>query len=94
LAASKHDGVDKSVSSLPPWFQRWGIGACLVVGMVLVLIGAVWLLDQTSTIVDPLIAGFVLGAAPGASSTDSSIAVRVVFGKEHQRGLDATTDVL
>jgi predicted PurR-regulated permease PerM len=33
--------------------------------MVLVLIGAVWLLDKTSTIVDPLIAGFVLGAVSG-----------------------------
>jgi uncharacterized membrane protein YbhN (UPF0104 family) len=33
--------------------------------MVLVLIAAVWLLDKTSTIVDPLIAGFVLGAVSG-----------------------------
>jgi putative heme transporter len=57
--------VEKSVSSLPPWFRRWGIGAWLVVGMVLVLIGAVWLLEKTSTIVDPLIAGFVLGAVSG-----------------------------
>jgi putative heme transporter len=57
--------VDKTVASLPSWFRRWGIGAWLVVGMVLVLIGAVWLLDKTSTIVDPLIAGFVLGAVSG-----------------------------
>src|SRR5690348_18183969 len=35
--------------------------------MVLVLIGAVWLLDKTSTIVDSLIAGFVLGAVSGVS---------------------------
>jgi putative heme transporter len=34
--------------------------------MVLVLIGAVWLLEQTSSIVDPLIAGFVIGAVSGA----------------------------
>jgi predicted PurR-regulated permease PerM len=33
--------------------------------MVLVLIAAVWLLEQTSSIVDPLIAGFVLGAVFG-----------------------------
>ena len=58
--------MGKSVSSLPPWFQRWGIGSWLVVGMVLVLIGAVWLIEQTSSIVDPLIAGFVIGAVSGA----------------------------
>lgn len=57
--------MDKSVSSLPHWFRRWGIGAWLVVGMVLVLIGAVWLLEKTSSIVDPLIAGFVIGAVSG-----------------------------
>jgi predicted PurR-regulated permease PerM len=57
--------LNKSVSSLPAWFQRWGIGAWLVVGMVLVLIAAVWLLEQTSSIVDPLIAGFVIGAVFG-----------------------------
>jgi putative heme transporter len=57
--------MEKAVSSLPAWFRRWGVGAWLVVGMVLVLIGAVWLLEKTSTIVDPLIAGFVLGAVSG-----------------------------
>ena len=64
--ASNLDGVEKSVSSLPAWFQRWGIGAWLVVGMVLVVIGAVWLLEKTSSIVAPLIAGFVVGAVSGA----------------------------
>jgi predicted PurR-regulated permease PerM len=34
--------------------------------MVLVVIGAVWLLEKTSSIVDPLIAGFVLAAVSGA----------------------------
>jgi predicted PurR-regulated permease PerM len=57
--------VDKSVSSLPVWFQKWGIGAWLVVGMVLVVAGGIWLLEQTSSIVDPLIAGFVLAAVTG-----------------------------
>jgi predicted PurR-regulated permease PerM len=33
--------------------------------MVLVLIGAVWLLEKTSSIVEPLIAGFVIGAVSG-----------------------------
>ncbi len=49
------------------WFRRWGFGAWLVVGMVLVLIGAVWLLGKTAGIVDPLIAGFVIGAVGGVA---------------------------
>jgi predicted PurR-regulated permease PerM len=68
--------VNKSVSSLPVWFQRWGIGAWLVVGMVLVLVGVVWLFETTSSIVDPLIAGFVIGAVSG-----------VLVDKLEQRGL-------
>ena len=58
-------GMDKSFSSLPMWFRRLGLGAWLVVGMVLVLVGAVWLLGKTASIVDPLIAGFVIGAVAG-----------------------------
>jgi predicted PurR-regulated permease PerM len=57
--------MEKSFSSLPMWFRRMGLGAWLVVGLVLVLVAAVWLLEQTSTIVDPLVAGFVLGAVTG-----------------------------
>jgi putative heme transporter len=57
--------VDRHVS-LPPWFQRWGIAAWLIVGMVLVLIALVWLLSQTATIVEPLILGAVIGAVAGA----------------------------
>jgi predicted PurR-regulated permease PerM len=59
--------MDKSVSSLPHWFQRWGIGAWLVVGMVLVVVASVWLLERTSSIVGPLIAGFVIGAVGGVA---------------------------
>lgn len=57
--------VNKSLSSLPSWFQRWGVGSWLVVGMVLVLIGVTWLVETTSSIVDPLIAGFVIAAVTG-----------------------------
>jgi predicted PurR-regulated permease PerM len=53
-------------NGLPQWFQRWGIGAWLVVGMFLVIIGFVWLLALTSSIAMPLIAGFVIGAVGGA----------------------------
>lgn len=51
---------------LPRWFQRWGVGAWLVVGMLLVIIGFVWLLALTSSIAMPLLAGFVIGAVGGA----------------------------
>ena len=37
--------MESSFSSLPGWFRRWGLGVW--VGMVLVLIGAVWLLGKT-----------------------------------------------
>ncbi len=59
--------MNKAASSLPVWFQRWGIGSWLVVGMVLVVVGLVWLLEQTSSIVDPLIAGFVISAVSGVA---------------------------
>lgn len=57
--------MDRSFSSLPMWFRRWGVGAWLLVGMVLVLFGAVWLLGKTAAIVDPLIAGFLFAAVAG-----------------------------
>ncbi|HKP90181.1 MAG TPA: AI-2E family transporter [Thermoleophilaceae bacterium] len=58
--------MDRPLASLPPWFQRWGVGAWLVVGMVLVVLGGVWLLATTSTIVAPLIVGAIIGAVGGA----------------------------
>jgi len=58
--------MERNGPLLPTWFQRWGVGAWLVVGMVLVLIGAVWLLGKTSSIVEPLITGFVIAAVAGA----------------------------
>ena len=42
-----------------------GVGAWLVIGIVLVLVGVVWLPETTSSTVDPLIAGFVIGAVSG-----------------------------
>ena len=59
--------MNKSVSSLPVWFQRWGVGPWLIVGILLVVVGLVWLLEQTSSIVDPLIAGFVVSAVSGVA---------------------------
>jgi predicted PurR-regulated permease PerM len=59
--------MDRPLSTLPPWFQRWGVGAWLVVGMVLVLLGGVWLLALTSSIVSPLIAGAIIAAVGGVA---------------------------
>ena len=49
----------------PVWLQRLGGAAWLLVGIVLVLVGGVWVLGQTSTIVDPLILGAVVAAVGG-----------------------------
>ena len=59
--------VDKAFASLPRWLQRFGIGSWLVVGMVVVTVGAVWLLGKTSSIAEPLILGFVVAAVAGAA---------------------------
>jgi predicted PurR-regulated permease PerM len=53
-------------SLLPRWFQKMGLAAWLIVGIFLVIIGAVWLLGKVSTIAEPLIAGAVIAAVGGA----------------------------
>ena len=57
--------MDAPSSQLPPWFQRLGTAAWLVVGMVLVVVGAIWLVGRTSSIANPLIAGAVIAAVAG-----------------------------
>lgn len=60
--------VDKTASPLPPassappWLQRLGTSAWLLVGVVLVTMGAIWLLAATSSISEPLIFGAIVGA--------------------------------
>ena len=49
-----------------PGSSACGASAWLVVGIMLVLVGMVWLLGQTETITAPLIAGAVVGAVGGA----------------------------
>jgi len=43
-----------------------GLAAWLIVGMFLVIIGAVWILDKVSNIAEPLILGAVVAAVGGA----------------------------
>ena len=52
-------------SHSPPWLRSLGISSWLVVGFVLVIVGLIWLLAQTSTIVMPVIFAAVLGAVAG-----------------------------
>src|SRR3954451_22983256 len=53
----------------PPWLRDAGIVAWLLVGIVLVLVGAVWLLALTSTIVAPVITASLV-ASVGAPLID------------------------
>ena len=49
----------------PPWLRDAGLVAWLLVGVVLVLVGAVWLLALTSTIVIPLIVAALIASVAG-----------------------------
>lgn len=63
------DGDQRSPFAGPLWLREIGIVAWLIVGIVLVVVGAVWLLSVTSTIVMPLITALIVAsvAAPGVS---------------------------
>jgi len=49
----------------PSWLRNLGISSWLIVGFVLVIVGSIWLLTQTATIVGPVIVAAVLGAVAG-----------------------------
>lgn len=51
--------------SAPTWLRDLGFGSWLLAGFILILIGLVWLLGETSTIVMPVILALVLGAVAG-----------------------------
>ena len=51
--------------SAPVWLRDVGFSSWLLAGFVLVVLGLVWVLDQTSTIVMPVITAAVLGAVAG-----------------------------
>jgi predicted PurR-regulated permease PerM len=51
--------------SAPRWLRDLGFASWLLVGFVLIIVGAIWLLGQTSTIVMPVILAAVLGAVAG-----------------------------
>jgi predicted PurR-regulated permease PerM len=51
--------------SAPTWLRNLGFSSWLLVGFVLIVIGLIWLLAETSTIVMPVILATVLGAVAG-----------------------------
>ena len=58
-------GTYNGEASGPSWLRTLGISSWLLVGFVLIIVGVIWLLGQTSTIVMPVIAAAVLGAVAG-----------------------------
>ena len=51
--------------SSPAWLRNLGFSSWLLVGFVLIIVGLIWLLAETSTIVMPVILATVLGAVAG-----------------------------
>ena len=51
--------------AVPTWLRGLGFSSWLLVGFVLIIVGVIWLLGQTSTIVMPVILAAVLGAVAG-----------------------------
>jgi predicted PurR-regulated permease PerM len=54
-----------SMFSAPAWLRDLGFASWLLVGFVLIIVGLIWLLGQTSTIVMPVILALILGAVCG-----------------------------
>ncbi len=55
----------QSVFSTPAWLRDLGFASWMLVGFVLIIVGVIWLLGQTSTIVMPVILASVLAAVAG-----------------------------
>ena len=51
--------------SAPAWLRNMGFASWLLVGFVLIIVGLIWLLNETSTIVLPVLLAAVLGAVAG-----------------------------
>src|SRR5688572_27043320 len=55
----------ETVPNPPGWLRDLGFASWLLVGFVLIVVGLIWVLSQTSTIVMPVILAGVLGAVTG-----------------------------
>src|SRR4051812_48012960 len=49
----------------PTWLRDLGFSSWLLVGFVLIIAGLIWLLEQTSTIVMPVLVASLIGAVAG-----------------------------
>ena len=66
MATSTEGQGERSAQfAAPTWLRDLGFASWLLVGFVLIILGVVWLLDQTSTIVMPVLLAAVLGAVAG-----------------------------
>src|SRR4030095_4465990 len=66
MAATTEGQPERSAQfAAPTWLRDLGFASWLLVGFVLIILGVVWLLDQTSAIVMPVLLGRVLGAVAG-----------------------------
>lgn len=67
MATSTDEGQGERSAQFaaPTWLRDLGFASWLLVGFVLIILGVVWLLDQTSTIVMPVLLAAVLGAVAG-----------------------------
>jgi predicted PurR-regulated permease PerM len=54
-----------SMFSTPTWLRDLGFASWLLAGFVLIVVGVIWLLDQTSTIVMPVLLASILGTVAG-----------------------------
>src|SRR5512132_1729687 len=55
----------KVLFTAPVWLRDLGFSSWLLVGFVLVIVGLVWLMNQTATIAMPVVLAGVLGAVAG-----------------------------
>ncbi len=69
-------GERGSMFSTPVWLRDLGFASWMLVGFVLIIVGVIWLLGQTSTIVMPVILASVLGAVTAP-----------LVDRAHRRGL-------
>jgi predicted PurR-regulated permease PerM len=53
----------------PQWLQDLGLLAWFLVGLGLVLVGAIWILAEIDTIVSPVVAGTIVAAVAGPAVT-------------------------
>jgi predicted PurR-regulated permease PerM len=66
MTARPEEAPERDVPfAAPTWLRDLGFTSWLLVGFVLIIVGVVWLLDETSTIVMPVILAAIIGAVAG-----------------------------